>query len=54
LRSGYFFKNISARFRFGHRVVDQIRHETDRLGVGTLEALLKKGDTWTVPDHGAA
>jgi 2-oxoglutarate/2-oxoacid ferredoxin oxidoreductase subunit beta len=35
-------------------VVDQVRHETERLGAGTLDALLKAGDTWTVPDHGTA
>jgi hypothetical protein len=35
-------------------VVEQNRHETERLGVGTLEDLLTAGDTWTVPDHGAA
>jgi hypothetical protein len=22
--------------------------------IGTLEALLRAGDTWTVPEHGAA
>jgi 2-oxoglutarate/2-oxoacid ferredoxin oxidoreductase subunit beta len=39
---------------YEERVVEQNRHETERLGAGTLEALLKAGDTWTVPDHGAA
>jgi 2-oxoglutarate ferredoxin oxidoreductase subunit beta len=29
-------------------VVDQMQHETDRLGLGKLDALLKAGDTWTV------
>jgi 2-oxoglutarate ferredoxin oxidoreductase subunit beta len=29
-------------------VVEQMQHETDRLGLGKLDALLKAGDTWTV------
>jgi hypothetical protein len=37
---------------YEERVVDQNRQETERLGAGTLEQLLKAGDTWTVPDHG--
>jgi hypothetical protein len=39
---------------YEERVVDQNRHETERLGAGTLEQLLKAGDTWTVPEHGVA
>jgi 2-oxoglutarate ferredoxin oxidoreductase subunit beta len=38
---------------YEQRVSDQMRHETDRLGVGKLEDLLKAGDTWVVPDQGA-
>ena len=30
------------------RVVEQMQQETDRLGLGKLDALLKAGDTWTV------
>jgi 2-oxoglutarate ferredoxin oxidoreductase subunit beta len=30
------------------RVIDQMRQETERLGTGTLDALLQAGDTWTV------
>ena len=35
---------------YEERVVDQIHAETDRLGVGKLEDLLKAGDTWTVTE----
>ena len=37
---------------YEQRVVEQIQHETERLGVGELDKLLKGGDTWVVPDHG--
>jgi len=37
---------------YEQRVVDQIQHETDRLGLGKLDDLLRSGDTWQVPDHG--
>jgi 2-oxoglutarate ferredoxin oxidoreductase subunit beta len=37
---------------YEQRVVDQIQQETDRLGLGKLDDLLRAGDTWTVPDHG--
>ncbi|HEX4960312.1 MAG TPA: 2-oxoacid:ferredoxin oxidoreductase subunit beta [Thermoanaerobaculia bacterium] len=33
---------------YEERVVEQMQHETDRLGLGKLDALLKAGDTWTV------
>ena len=36
---------------YEERVVEQIQHETDRLGVGKLEDLMKAGDTWTVSEH---
>jgi 2-oxoglutarate ferredoxin oxidoreductase subunit beta len=35
------------------RVVEQIQHETDRLGMGKLDDLLKSGDTWTVEERPA-
>jgi 2-oxoglutarate ferredoxin oxidoreductase subunit beta len=35
------------------RVVEQIQHETDRLGMGKLEDLLRAGDTWTVEERPA-
>jgi 2-oxoglutarate/2-oxoacid ferredoxin oxidoreductase subunit beta len=35
---------------YEERVTDQMRHETDRLGVGKLEDLLRAGDTWIVPE----
>jgi 2-oxoglutarate ferredoxin oxidoreductase subunit beta len=43
------FRNVEIP-SYEERVVDQIRQETDRLGTGTLESLLKAGDTWTVGD----
>jgi hypothetical protein len=30
--------------------VGQLQAETDRMGVGKLEDLLKSGDTWTVTE----
>jgi 2-oxoglutarate ferredoxin oxidoreductase subunit beta len=39
---------------YEERVLEQMQQETDRLGVGKLEDLLKSGDTWTVAaDHHA-
>jgi 2-oxoglutarate ferredoxin oxidoreductase subunit beta len=38
---------------YEERVGDQMRHETDRLGVGKLDDLLKAGDTWVVPEEAA-
>jgi 2-oxoglutarate/2-oxoacid ferredoxin oxidoreductase subunit beta len=35
------------------RVVDQMEHERQRLGEGSLEDLLRTGDTWTVPEQHA-
>jgi hypothetical protein len=32
-------------------VIEQMHQETDCLGVGKLEDLLKAGDTWTVSEH---
>jgi 2-oxoglutarate ferredoxin oxidoreductase subunit beta len=36
---------------YEQRVVEQMQQETDRLGVGKLEDLMKAGDTWTVSEH---
>jgi 2-oxoglutarate ferredoxin oxidoreductase subunit beta len=36
---------------YEERVVEQMQQETDRLGVGKLDDLLKAGDTWTVSEH---
>jgi 2-oxoglutarate ferredoxin oxidoreductase subunit beta len=41
------FRNVTQP-AYEERVVEQIQQETDRLGVGKLDALLKAGDTWTV------
>jgi len=41
------FRNVEVP-SYEERVVDQMRQETERLGVGTLDDLLKAGDTWTV------
>jgi 2-oxoglutarate ferredoxin oxidoreductase subunit beta len=41
------FRNVT-RPAYEELVVDQMQHETDRLGLGRLDALLKAGDTWTV------
>ncbi|HEX7185091.1 MAG TPA: 2-oxoacid:ferredoxin oxidoreductase subunit beta [Thermoanaerobaculia bacterium] len=38
---------------YEERVVGQMQQETERLGVGKLEDLLKAGDTWSVPEQGA-
>ena len=37
---------------FETQVVDQIRHETERLGEGSLDKLLRSGDVWTVHADG--
>jgi 2-oxoglutarate/2-oxoacid ferredoxin oxidoreductase subunit beta len=36
---------------YEERVLDQMHAETNRLGVGKLEDLLKQGDTWIVPEN---
>jgi 2-oxoglutarate ferredoxin oxidoreductase subunit beta len=41
------FRNVEMP-SYEERVVEQVRQETDRLGVGTLEGLLQSGETWTV------
>jgi 2-oxoglutarate ferredoxin oxidoreductase subunit beta len=41
------FRNVTQP-AYEERVVEQIQQETDRLGIGKLDALLKAGDTWTV------
>jgi 2-oxoglutarate ferredoxin oxidoreductase subunit beta len=41
------FRSVT-RPAYEELVVDQMQHETDRLGLGKLDALLKAGDTWTV------
>jgi 2-oxoglutarate ferredoxin oxidoreductase subunit beta len=41
------FRNVDLP-SYEERVVEQIRQETERVGTGTLDALLKAGDTWTV------
>jgi len=46
------FRNVD-EVPYEQRVVDQIQHETERLGLGKLEDLLFAGDTWTVNEHGA-
>jgi 2-oxoglutarate ferredoxin oxidoreductase subunit beta len=38
---------------YEERVIAQMQTETDRLGVGKLEDLLRAGDTWVV-EEGAA
>ena len=35
---------------YEERVMDQMHSETNRLGVGKLDDLLKAGDTWIVSD----
>jgi 2-oxoglutarate ferredoxin oxidoreductase subunit beta len=39
---------------YEERVVAQIQAETDRMGMGKLEDLLRAGDTWTVPGPAAS
>ena len=39
---------------YEERVIAQLQTETDRLGVGKLEDLLKAGDTWTVGEPAAS
>jgi len=46
------FRNVE-EIPYETRVVDQIQHETERLGVGKLDDLLRSGDTWTVSEQGA-
>jgi 2-oxoglutarate ferredoxin oxidoreductase subunit beta len=46
------FRNVE-QTAYETRVVEQIQHETERLGVGKLDDLLRLGDTWTVSEHGA-
>ncbi|HSS48260.1 MAG TPA: thiamine pyrophosphate-dependent enzyme, partial [Thermoanaerobaculia bacterium] len=41
------FRNVTQP-AYEELVVEQMQHETDRLGLGKLDALLKTGDTWTV------
>jgi 2-oxoglutarate ferredoxin oxidoreductase subunit beta len=41
------FRSVT-RPAYEELVVDQMQQETDRLGLGKLDALLKAGDTWTV------
>jgi 2-oxoglutarate ferredoxin oxidoreductase subunit beta len=43
------FRNV-AHPSYEERVVGQIQAETDRMGVGKLEDLLKSGDTWAVTE----
>jgi 2-oxoglutarate ferredoxin oxidoreductase subunit beta len=42
------FRNVETP-TYEERVTDQVRQETERLGVGQLDDLLRSGDTWTVP-----
>jgi 2-oxoglutarate/2-oxoacid ferredoxin oxidoreductase subunit beta len=42
------FRNVEAA-TYEERVNEQVRQETERLGVGKLDDLLRSGDTWTVP-----
>ena len=46
------FRNVE-QTAYETRVVEQIQHETERLGVGKLDDLLRLGDTWTVPEQPA-
>jgi hypothetical protein len=39
---------------YEERVISQIQTETDRLGLGKLEDLLKAGDTWEVGEGAAS
>jgi 2-oxoglutarate ferredoxin oxidoreductase subunit beta len=42
------FRNVEAA-TYEERVTEQVRQETERLGDGKLDDLLRSGDTWTVP-----
>ena len=42
------FRNVEAA-TYEERVNEQVRQETERLGDGKLDDLLRSGDTWTVP-----
>jgi len=46
------FRNVK-KVAYEKRIVDQIQHETERLGIGKLD-LLRSGDTWPVSEQGAA
>jgi hypothetical protein len=39
---------------YEERVIAQMHTETERLGVGRLEDLLRAGDTWTVGEQPAS
>jgi 2-oxoglutarate ferredoxin oxidoreductase subunit beta len=39
---------------YEERVLAQMQTETERLGLGKLEDLLKSGDTWTVGESAAS
>jgi 2-oxoglutarate ferredoxin oxidoreductase subunit beta len=45
------FRAVS-RPAYETKVVEQIRHETERLGEGSLDKLLRSGDVWTVHADG--
>ena len=47
------FRNVEMP-SYEERVISQLQTETDRLGVGKLEDLLKGGDTWVVGEDGHA
>jgi 2-oxoglutarate/2-oxoacid ferredoxin oxidoreductase subunit beta len=47
------FRNVEMP-SYEERVISQIQTETDRLGVGRLEDLLKAGDTWVVGEQPAS
>ncbi|HEY4564755.1 MAG TPA: 2-oxoacid:ferredoxin oxidoreductase subunit beta [Thermoanaerobaculia bacterium] len=47
------FRNVE-KPSYEERVISQLQTETDRLGVGRLEDLLKGGDTWVVGEEGHA
>ncbi len=47
------FRNVEMP-SYEERVITQLQTETDRLGVGKLEDLLKAGDTWVVGEQPAS
>jgi 2-oxoglutarate/2-oxoacid ferredoxin oxidoreductase subunit beta len=47
------FRNVEMP-SYEERVISQLQTETDRLGVGKLEDLLKAGDTWVVGEQPAS
>src|SRR5262249_57862389 len=47
------FRNVE-KAPYEERVISQLQTETDRLGVGRLEDLLKGGDTWVVGEGAAS